>query len=154
MSEQINLNKSKKERILNIILFELIAFIIVVPLFAWLFNKPMTTIGLVSIISTIIATTINFLFNLYFDNIINKLIKTNNKYNQFLNNNRYLTLLRTILFQIVILAVFTPLIMIILDFNFWQSLKYNLSGTLFFSIYFYLYNYIFDKISLKMKNNH
>lgn len=164
MSVEINLNKSKTERIINVVLFELIAFVLVVPLFSWLFGKPMTQIGVVAVYSTLLATAINFVFNLYFDKQVAQIIakyqtdKTLPNSEQhmivrFLRSNGRVTLLRTVLFQLTMIVFFVPFIMWILDFTILQSLAYNVSGTLFFSVYFYVFNYGFDWIALKVKQS-
>ena len=74
---------------------------------------------------------INYVFNLFFD--------------KWYTYPKYKLLVRTILFQVVILSFFIPFVMFMLDFSFYQSVVYNTSGSLFFMTYFYVYNFIFEK---------
>lgn len=128
-----------KLRLINVFIFEFIAIFIITPLFSIIFNKPAASIGFVAILTSIMAMLINYIFNLFFD--------------KFYSYQKYKLLVRTILFQVVILSFFIPFVMFILDFNFYQSVVYNTSGSLFFMTYFYVYNFTFEKVVIKLKSN-
>ena len=121
-----------KLRIINVVIFEAVAIFIITPLFSFIFNKPLASIGFIAILTSIIAMLINYVFNLFFDKLY--------------TYPKYKLLFRTILFQVVILSFFIPFVMFILDFSFYQSVIYNTSGSLFFMTYFYIYNFIFEKV--------
>ena len=121
-----------KLRIINVFIFEAIAIFIITPLFSFIFNKPLVSIGFIAVLTSIIAMLINYVFNLFFD--------------KWYTYPRYKLLVRTVLFQIVILSFFIPFVMFMLDFNFYQSVVYNTSGSLFFMTYFYVYNFSFEKV--------
>lgn len=137
-----------KLRLINVVIFEAVAIFIITPLFSFIFNKPLESIGLTAILTSIIAMFINYIFNLFFDK------RSCSWYCSSLAHPKYKLLIRTILFQVVILSFFIPFVMFILDFSFYQSVIYNTSGSLFFMTYFYIYNFIFEKIvnHLKTKN--
>lgn len=120
-----------KLRIINVFIFEAVAIFIITPLFSFIFNKPLVSIGFIAVLTSIIAMLINYVFNLFFD--------------KWYSYPRYKLLVRTVLFQIVILSFFIPFVMFMLDFSFYQSVVYNTSGSLFFMSYFYVYNFIFEK---------
>lgn len=120
-----------KLRIINVFIFEAVAIFIITPLFSFIFNKPLASIGFIAVLTSIIAMLINYVFNLFFD--------------KWYNYQKYKLLVRTILFQVVILSFFIPFVMFMLDFSFYQSVVYNTSGSLFFMTYFYVYNFIFEK---------
>lgn len=128
-------------RVINVLVFEALAIFIIMPLFSFIFDKPMSSIGFIAVITSIIAMLINYFFNLYFD----KFFKSSGKI------HKYKLLVRTILFQVTMLSFFIPFVMFMLDFNFYQSLTYNISGSLFFMLYFYIYNYLFERIVNKLK---
>lgn len=128
-----------KLRLINVFIFEFIAIFIITPLFSIIFNKPAASIGFVAVLTSIMAMLINYIFNLFFD--------------KFYSYQKYKLLVRTILFQVVILSFFIPFVMFILDFNFYQSVVYNTSGSLFFMTYFYVYNFTFEKVVIKLKSN-
>ena len=132
-----------KLRLLSVFVFELLAIFIITPLFSLIFRRPMASIGIVAIATSLIAMLINYVFNLYFDKLISHRIKRK-------------LLVRTILFQIVMLSFFIPFVMVVLKFSFDQSLIYNTSGSLFFMTYFYIYNYIFENVVryFKYQYNH
>lgn len=121
-----------KLRIINVFIFEALAIFIITPLFSFIFNKPLASIGFIAVLTSIIAMLINYIFNLFFD--------------KWYTYPRYKLLVRTVLFQIVILSFFIPFVMFMLDFNFYQSVVYNTSGSLFFMTYFYVYNFSFEKV--------
>lgn len=123
-----------KLRLLNVFVFEAIAICIIAPLFSFIFNKPISSIGFVAIATSIIAMTGNYLFNLFFDKFLSHKIK------------RRQLVIRTFLFQIVMFGIFIPFIMLTLNYNFYQSVVYNISGSLFFMVYFYSYNFVFERI--------
>ena len=128
-----------KLRLINVFIFEFIAIFIITPLFSIIFNKPAASIGFVAILTSIMSMLINYIFNLFFD--------------KFYSYQKYKLLVRTILFQVLILSFFIPFVMFILDFNFYQSVVYNISGSLFFMTYFYVYNFTFEKVVIKLKSN-
>lgn len=123
-----------KLRLINVVIFEAVAIFIITPLFSFIFNKPLTSIGFIAILTSIIAMFINYIFNLFFDK------------RSWYTHPKYKLLIRTILFQVVILSFFIPFVMFMLDFSFYQSIVYNTSGSLFFMTYFYVYNFIFEKV--------
>lgn len=126
-----------KLRLINVFIFEAVAIFIITPLFSFIFSKPLESIGLIAILTSIIAMFINYIFNLFFD-----------KHScSCYANPKYKLLIRTILFQVVILSFFIPFVMFMLDFSFYQSVIYNTSGSLFFMTYFYVYNFIFEKVA-------
>lgn len=125
-----------KLRLINVVIFEAVAIFIITPLFSFIFNKPLASIGLIAILTSIIAMFINYIFNLFFD-----------KHScSWYAHPKYKLLVRTILFQVVILSFFIPFVMFMLDFSFYQSIVYNTSGSLFFMTYFYVYNFIFEQV--------
>lgn len=124
-----------KLRIINVFIFEAVAIFIITPLFSFIFNKPLASIGFIAILTSIIAMLINYVFNLFFDKLY------------IYAHPKYKLLVRTILFQVVILSFFIPFVMFMLDFSFYQSVIYNTSGSLFFMTYFYVYNFIFEKVA-------
>ena len=126
-----------KLRIINVFIFEAIAIFIITPLFSFIFNKPLASIGFIAVLTSIIAMLINYVFNLFFD--------------KWYTYPKYKLLVRTILFQVVILSFFIPFVMFMLDFSFYQSIVYNTSGSLFFMSYFYVYNFIFEKVVNHLK---
>lgn len=129
-----------KLRLINVFIFEAIAIFIITPLFSFIFNKPLASIGFIAVLTSIIAMLINYIFNLFFD--------------KYYTYSKYKLLVRTVLFQIVILSFFIPFVMFMLDFDFYQSIVYNTSVSLFFMTYFYVYNFIFEKVVIKFKTNH
>ena len=126
-----------KLRLINVFIFEAVAIFIITPLFSFIFNKPLASIGFIAILTSIIAMLINYVFNLFFDKLY--------------TYPKYKLLVRTILFQVFILSFFIPFVMFMLSFSFYQSVIYNTSGSLFFMAYFYVYNFIFEKVVSHIK---
>ena len=63
------------DRIRHAISFEILALLIVTPLGAWVFDLPVADIGVVSIGSATIAMLWNYLYNIGFDHMMQRLLR-------------------------------------------------------------------------------
>ena len=59
--------RNSKDRLRHTLLFEITILIMFIPLTAWLFEKPMTHMGGMSIAMSLIAMTGNYIYNVLFD---------------------------------------------------------------------------------------
>lgn len=66
----MNANKSITERIFQAIGFELLAIVICTPLLAWIMDKPMLDMGVVTVVIAALALAWNVIFNGIFDRVL------------------------------------------------------------------------------------
>ncbi len=62
------------DRIRHAVCFEVIGLILVTPLGAWLFDKPMFDIGVLALACATIATVWNYIYNLGFDLLMRRVL--------------------------------------------------------------------------------
>lgn len=71
--------RSVRDRIRHAVSFELIGLVIVTPIAAWGFGMPMYDIGVVVLVSSLIATAWNYIYNLLFDHALLRITGTPRK---------------------------------------------------------------------------
>ncbi|KKK82371.1 hypothetical protein LCGC14_2804060 [marine sediment metagenome] len=94
--------RSTADRIRHAISFEILALLIVTPMGAWLFDKPLHEIGVVTVVSASIATGWNYLYNLGFAHALRRLSGTVRK-------TVPIRVLHAVTFEIGLLFVLMPL---------------------------------------------
>ena len=125
-------------RVMHSLLFELILLLICTPVIAVIFNKSISHTGIMSIGLSAAAMICNGLYNYAFDMTL-----------VFLGRPLYprsfpLRCFHSIFFEICLMAATLPLIMWMMDFNFYQALVLDLSFSLFVPLYALVFNWIYD----------
>jgi uncharacterized membrane protein len=129
--------RSLPDRLRHAISFEIIALILVVPLGSVVFHVPIHDIGIVSIVSTTIATFWNLGYNFLFDLSLNR----------FTGNTAKTGLMRifhAFLFEAGLLFVLMPFIAWYLGTTLWQAFLMDVSFALFYMIYAFAFNWAYD----------
>ncbi|MFG6567531.1 PACE efflux transporter [Sulfitobacter sp. 1A13679] len=129
--------RSTADRIRHALSFEIIALLIVTPMSAWLFNKPIHIIGVVTIVSASIATGWNYLYNLGFDHALRRLRGTVRK-------TVPIRVLHAVTFEIGLLFVLMPFIAWYLSISLMEAFLIDVSFALFYLIYAFVFNWIYD----------
>ncbi|MDF2813640.1 MAG: Transrane pair domain protein, partial [Microvirga sp.] len=65
--------RTTRDRILHAISFELIGLALITPLGAWAFGMPVADIGVVGVGAATLATIWNYVYNLGFDTVMQRL---------------------------------------------------------------------------------
>ncbi|HAC47653.1 MAG TPA: hypothetical protein DCE85_00010, partial [Sulfitobacter sp.] len=120
--------RSTADRIRHAISFEVLALLIVTPMGAWLFDKPLHEIGVVTIVSASIATGWNYLYNLGFDHALRRLRGTVRK-------TVPIRVLHAVTFEIGLLFVLMPFIAWYLSISLMEAFLIDVSFALFYLIY-------------------
>lgn len=136
-------NKSITERIFQAIGFELLAILICTPLLAWIMNKPMVDMGVVTIAMAALALAWNVIFNGYFDRVLKRFA---------IAHNAWTRVVHALLFEGGLVALGVPLIAWWLDISLLEAFVLDIGVLLFFLPYTYVYHWVYDVTRARMVN--
>jgi uncharacterized membrane protein len=133
----MSVNKSITERIFLAIGFELLAILICTPLLAWIMDKPMLDMGVVTMAIAALALAWNVVFN----GVLDRALKHYN-----LVRNAWVRVVHALLFEGGLVAVGVPLIAWWLKVSLWQAFLLDIGVLLFFLPYTYVYHWAYDVV--------
>ncbi|MCX7080537.1 MAG: multidrug/biocide efflux PACE transporter [Pseudomonas sp.] len=133
----MNTPKSLTERVFQAIGFEVFAVLMCTPLFAWLMDKPMLDMGVVTIANCFIALGWNVLFNGMFDRMRERFAMAQNGWTRMLH---------ALLFEGGLVIVSVPLVAWWLNISLLQALILDIGVLLFFLPYTYAYHWAYDVV--------
>lgn len=131
--------RTTRDRIRHAISFEIIGLALITPLGAWVFDMPMHDIGVIGFASATIATLWNYIYNLGFDHVMQRVRGSTLK-------TAPIRVLHTILFEGGLLVVLLPLIAWYLDIGLWQAFLMDVSFALFYMGYAFVFNWAYDRL--------
>ncbi len=131
--------RSTYDRIRHAISFEIIALLIVTPLGALVFGKPLADIGVIAIGGATIATGWNYLYNLGFDHLMTRMTGSTRK-------TPAVRVGHSILFEFGLLIVLLPFIAWYLGISVWEALMMDISFALFYVVYAFVFNWAYDRL--------
>lgn len=131
--------RTLKDRIRHTVLFELLAFSLVMLMGLLFLDKSAKDIGMVSIVMTLIAMSWNFVYNLVFDKLqlalTGSLVKT--------PKVRMVTALG---FEFGLLIITLPILAWALQLTLLQAFIADIALVVFFLFYAYGFNVFYDKV--------
>tara|TARA_R110002049_G_scaffold23781_5_gene84593 strand:- start:44804 stop:45229 length:426 start_codon:yes stop_codon:yes gene_type:complete len=127
------------DRIRHALSFEIIALLIVTPLGAWLFDLPLSEIGVVTVVSATIATAWNYVFNLAFDHAMKHLRGSVHK-------TVTIRVLHAISFEVGLLFVLMPFIAWYLGISLLEAFLIDVSFAVFYLVYAFVFNWTYDVV--------
>ena len=130
-------DKSITERVFQAVGFELLAIVICTPLLAWVMDKPMLDMGVVTMAIAALALAWNVLFNGIFDRLLTRLA---------IVRTAWVRVVHALLFEGGLVALGVPLIAWWLDISLWQAFVLDIGVLLFFLPYTYVYHWVYDVI--------
>ncbi|MBV7378688.1 PACE efflux transporter [Maritimibacter dapengensis] len=131
--------RNLSDRIRHALSFEIIGLLIIVPLGALIFDKPMADIGVVGVVSATLATLWNVVYNFVFDLVMERRTGTTQK-------GYGLRIIHAVLFETGLLIVLLPFIAWYLGVTLWTALVMDLSFAAFYLVYAYLFNLTYDRL--------
>lgn len=134
---QVELNKSTRERIFHAVLFELIGNILITLFVAYILKVSLLQSGMLSVISALMATVWNYIFNKIFDEL--------QKHYAF-ERNFMVRLLHAVAFEIGLIVTLTPVVMVLLNLSLINAFFVEIGLVLFFLPYTMIYNWGYDYI--------
>ena len=136
-------DKSILERICQAIGFELLAILICTPLLAWIMDKPMLDMGVVTVVLAALELAWNVVFNGVFDRLLRHFAVVHNAWTRVIH---------ALLFEGGLVAVGVPLIAWWLDVSLWQAFLMDIGVLLFFLPYTYVYHWGYDVMRARLVN--
>ncbi|MHC8319179.1 multidrug/biocide efflux PACE transporter [Pseudomonas sp. GB2N2] len=133
----MNIQKSITERIFQAIGFELLAILICTPLLAWIMDKPMLEMGVVTVVIAALALAWNVVFNGIFDRVLQRFA---------IAHNAWTRVAHALMFEGGLVAVGVPLIAWWLSISLWQAFLLDAGVLLFFLPYTYVYHWVYDGV--------
>ena len=134
-------NKSITERIFQAIGFELLAILICTPLLAWIMDKPMLEMGMVTVLIAALALGWNVVFNGMFDRALKRFA---------IAHTAWTRVVHALLFEGGLVAMGVPLIAWWLSVSLWQAFLLDIGVLLFFLPYTYIYHWVYDVVRERM----
>ena len=131
--------RKTSDRIRHAISFEVLALLIVTPMGAWLFDKPLQEIGVVTVVSASIATAWNYVYNLGFDHAMKRLRGTVQK-------TVPIRVLHAVTFEVGLLFVLMPFIACYLGVSLMEAFLIDVSFAVFYLIYAFVFNWVYDVV--------
>ena len=131
--------RTLKDRIRHTLLFEIIAVIIVSIGGSWILNRPMETIGALTLMFSALAMGWNLLFNWLFDH-------WDLKYRNMAKRGFVVRAVHASLFELGMVIAGIFLVAWWLDISYWQAFIIDVGFSVFFLFYAYAYNWLYDHI--------
>lgn len=119
--------------------FEITALILITPLGAVIYGKPLADIGIVALISASLAALWVYLYNLAFDLAMLRLRGDVRK-------SVRIRVFHAILFEVGMVLLLLPFIAWYLDVTLLEALLMDLSFAIFYMVYAFAYNWIYDVV--------
>lgn len=131
--------RSVPDRIRHAVSFEVIALALIVPLAAWGYDMATSEIGMVAVVSAIIAMLWNYVYNLMFDRAMLRWVG-------YLRKTLRQRVVHALMFELGLLTVLAPYIAWQLSVGLWQALVMDLSFSVFYLIYAFAFNWAYDVV--------
>ncbi|WP_206455055.1 PACE efflux transporter [Aurantimonas marina] len=131
--------RSTADRIRHAISFEIIGLALATPIGAWLFNIPFADIGVVTVIGATTATIWNYLYNLGFDHLMQRLRSSTRK-------TLLIRVIHAILFEVCLLAFLLPVIALYLQISVVEAFLMDVSFAAFYAFYALAFNWAYDRV--------
>lgn len=134
-------NRSVKERIFHACTFEFFAIVFTMLIGVFLLNKPIASIGVLSVLISFTALLLNIVFNWLFD-----------RFFPFVNGDRpvKIRMLHAIGFEGTLVLFTVPMIAFFLKVSFVEAFMIEIGFLIFFLFYTYIYNWCYDKVRKKL----
>ncbi|MEF2551847.1 PACE efflux transporter [Aurantimonas sp. A2-1-M11] len=131
--------RSTPDRIRHAISFEILGLALITPIGAWLFHVPLADLGVVTIVGATIATIWNYVYNLGFDHLMQRLRATTRK-------TPLIRIVHAILFEVCLLVFLLPVIALYLEVSLLQALLMDASFAAFYAVYAFAFNWGYDRL--------
>ena len=110
------------------------------PLASWILDKGLAQIGALSIVLSLTAMWLNYVFNLIF---VLALVRMGRSVNV---RSAWMRVFHAMLFEASLLILTIPVVAWWLDMTLWTAFLTDIGFVLFFLIYTYIYNWVYDVV--------
>ena len=139
MSDPKPAMRSPKDRIRHAVSFEIVGLIILIPIAGLILGNPIHEIGLVTVVSSIIATAWNYAYNVGFDHAMARLRGDVHK-------TVPIRVLHAVLFETGLVLILWPFIVWILGVSWGAAFLIDISFAGFYIVYAFVYNWVYDLV--------
>ncbi len=126
------------DRIRHAILFELVGLVLMIGGGSILTGFDAHSLGVIGVVSSLVATAWNYVYNLGFDRAMLRLrgsvLKTHP-----------IRALHALLFEAGLLVLLLPFVAWMLGVSLWQAFLFDLAIAVFYIVYGYAYNWAYDR---------
>ena len=131
--------RTTADRIRHAISFEVIGILIATPLAAFAFHMHAGDSMVVVIGSATVAMLWNYVYNLGFDHLMQRLRGTTEK-------TKVIRVGHAILFELGLLAIMLPMIAWYLQIGLWEAFVMDLGLAIFYMVYALVFNWAYDRV--------
>ena len=131
--------RTTRDRIRHALSFEIIGLLLVTPLGALVFDKPLHDVGVITVVGATLATGWNYLYNLLFDHAMKALRGDVRK-------TVPIRVLHAALFEGGLLALLLPFISWYLGIGLVEAFWMDLGFALFYLVYAFVFNWAYDRV--------
>lgn len=132
--------RTSADRVRHTILFEVIGVFVCTPLAAWILDRAIAQVGSLSIVLSLTAMGMNYVYNLLFDMA---LIRTGRPVNV---RPAWLRAIHAILFEASLIILTVPMIAWWLEMPLLAAFLTDIGFTVFFLVYAFFYNWAYDTV--------
>lgn len=127
------------DRIRHTLMFEIIGLLIVIPLGHLLFSLDTTHMGMVGVISAVVATIWNYVYNLGVDHALKRL-------RGHVHKTVIMRVFHALCFELGLICVLLPLIALYLGQTLAETAPLVTSLALFYVVYAFVFNWVYDVV--------
>lgn len=131
--------RTTADRIRHAVSFEVIGILIATPLAAFAFNMHAGDSMVVVIGSATVAMLWNYVYNLGFDHLMQRLRGTTEK-------TKVIRVAHAILFELGLLAIMLPMIAWYLQIGIWEAFVMDMGLAIFYMVYALVFNWAYDRM--------
>ncbi|MGG4606345.1 PACE efflux transporter [Paenalcaligenes sp. Me131] len=131
--------RSLADRIRHALMFEAIALMLFIPIFTYFLGYSIASMGVVGMVSSIVATLWNFVYNILYDKVMYRL---RGKLDKTVKDR----VLHAILFEFGLLFLLIPFISWYLNITIIKALIMDLWIVAFYLFFAFFFNLLYDRV--------
>jgi uncharacterized membrane protein len=131
--------RTVSDRIRHALSFETIGLILAVPFGTIVFHHPMEDIGVITVVSSIVATGWNYLYNWGFDHALKRLTGSAHK-------SLPVRVGHAVLFESGLVALLMPFVAWYLGIGIVEALLLDVALAVFYMVYAFVFNWAYDRV--------
>ena len=131
--------RTTRDRIRHAILFEIVGLVLLIGGGAAITGFDLHALGVIGVVSSLVATAWNYVYNLGFDHALLRLRGTVAK-------THPIRAVHVVLFEAGLLILLLPFVAWMLGVGLWQAFLFDVGVAVFYVVYGYAYNWAYDRV--------
>lgn len=132
--------RTPKDRLRHTLLFEFFLLLLCIPIMTFALGKPAEEVGAMSVMLSIAGASWNYMYNYLFDHALVRLNRP------LYPRSGMLRIIHAVLFEITLLLITVPAVMLMLNFSFMKALMVDIGFAAFVPVYAFGYNMVYDRV--------